>query len=126
MDPPALLDPIITSLSNYYQVPEYVEPLVPDIDKNGKKSDHKIVLARPINEINNKSARRIKIVKFRPFPQSGMNKMKDWFIDQTWSQVYEATSAHEKAKIFQELLLNALDDFFPEKKEKLAAMISHG
>ena len=121
MDPPALLDPIITSLSNYYQVPECVEPLDSDPDKYGKKSDHKIVLARPINEINNKSARKIKLIKFRPFPQSGMTKMKDRFIDQTWSQVYEATSAHEKAKIFQELLLGALDDIFPEKERKISS-----
>ena len=67
-----------------------------------KKSDHKIVIARPINEINNKSARKVKIVRFRPFPQLGMEKMKNWFMNQTWTQLYNATSAHEKAKIYKE------------------------
>ena len=47
--------------------------------------------------------------------------MKDWFIDQTWSQVYEATSAHEKANIFQELLLREVYDIFPKKERKISS-----
>ena len=41
--------------------------------------------------------------------------MKDWFIDQTWDQVYQAESANDKAKIFQDTLIKALDQIFPEK-----------
>ena len=72
LNPPALLDPIQTTLSNYYQVPQCLDPLDPDPDKNGKKSDHRIVLAKPVNIINNRSARRFREVKVRPFPRSGM------------------------------------------------------
>jgi hypothetical protein len=36
LNPPALLDPILTTLSNYYQVPQCLDPLDPDPDKNGK------------------------------------------------------------------------------------------
>ena len=36
MDPPAILDPIITSLANYYQIPKCLEPLDPDSDKKGR------------------------------------------------------------------------------------------
>jgi hypothetical protein len=53
LDPPALLDPIITSLSCYYQEPMCLEPLDADPDKNGVKSDHRIVVARQITIINN-------------------------------------------------------------------------
>ena len=57
MNPPALLDPIITTLSGYYQEPMCLEPLDADPDKNGVKSDHRIVVARPINTIYNKCLR---------------------------------------------------------------------
>ena len=119
MDPPAILDPIITTLSSYYQVPECLEPLDADPDKGGKKSDHKIVIARPIDLINNKCARTTKTIKFRPFSKSGIEKMKNWFIDQSWEKVLEASTAHEKASVFQEMLLNILDEFFPEKSRKI-------
>ena len=53
----AILDPVNMTLSQYYQEPLCLDPLDPDPDKNGKKSDHWIVLLKPINVINNKSAR---------------------------------------------------------------------
>ena len=118
MNPPALLDPVITTLSNYYQEPVCLEPLDSDPDKNGTKSDHKPVLVKPISVINNKSARETREVKVRPFPESGIIKMKEWFIDQTWEEVLEAETAHDKASILQKLLLGKLDEIFPEKIRK--------
>ena len=47
MDPPKLLDPILMTLSNYYQVLQCLDPLDSDPDKNGKKADHKIVVGKP-------------------------------------------------------------------------------
>ena len=90
-----------------------------DEDKGGKKSDHRIVVAKLINIINNKSGRETKQIKVRPFPQSGMTKMKEWFVNQTWDKVYESETAHEKAAVFQQMLLNALDEIFPEKIRKI-------
>ena len=52
MDPPAILDPTITTISKFYQEPMCLEPLDADHDKNGVKSDHRIVMMRPINTIN--------------------------------------------------------------------------
>ena len=45
--------------------------------------------------------------------------MKNWFMDQNWEQVYKAESAHDKAAIFQQLLLQALEEFFPQKIRKV-------
>ena len=70
LNPPAILDPVIMTLANYYQEPLCLDPLDPDPDKNGAKSDHRIVLIRPINIINNKSTRQTREIKVRPFPQS--------------------------------------------------------
>ena len=44
MNPPRILDPIITSLSDFYQMPECLPPLDCDPDSGGKPSDHKMVL----------------------------------------------------------------------------------
>ena len=121
MDPPAILDPVIMTLSKYYQEPLCLEPLDSDPDKNGVKSDHRIVLCRPINTINNKCIRNIREVKVRPFPQSGIDKLREWFIDETWDQVYSAESAHEKARIFQKILVDKLYEIFPEKIRKISS-----
>ena len=96
-----MLDPIMMTLSSFYQEPWVLEPLDPDPDKNGKPSDHKIVLAKPISIIDNKSARSIREVKFRPMPQSGIEMFQNWLINETWEDVYQSESAHEKASIFQ-------------------------
>ena len=120
MNPPAILDPVIMTLSCYYQEAVCLKPLDPDPDKNGKPSDHKIVLIKPISVINNKPARKMRQVKVRPFPQSGLKKMQDWLIDETWKEVFEATSAHEKASIFQKTLIQKLDEIFPEKVRKIS------
>ena len=119
MDPPAILDPIITTLSKFYQEPMCLEPLDADPDKNGVKSDHRIVLMRPINTINNKSIRHTRVVKVRPFPQSGIDQLREWFIDQTWETVYTAESAHEKAELFHKLLVEKLEEIFPEKTRRI-------
>ena len=121
LNPPAVLDPVITTLSNYYQVPECLDPLDPDPDKNGRPSDHRIVLVKPVNIINNKSSRTFRKVKVRPFTKSGMDKLRNWFIDQSWKEIFEEESAHEKARIFQNTLLKALDEFIPEKLRKISS-----
>ena len=104
LNPPAVLDPIIMTLSSFYQEPKCLETLDCDIDKVGKKSDHRTVFCRPIDPINNKSARQIRKVKVHPLPQSGIDQLKEWFIDKTWDQVYSVQSTHKKAEIFQPLL----------------------
>jgi hypothetical protein len=115
----AILDPIITTLSQFYQEPLCLDPLDADPDKNGVKSDHRIVVARAISTINNKSCRQTREIKVRPMPESGIEKMKAWFIDKTWEEIYNLESAHDKAELFQKTLLQKLDEIFPEKVRKI-------
>ena len=115
----AILDPIIMTLSQFYQEPLCLDPLDPDPDKDGKKSDHRIVLMKPITVINNKSARYTRVIKVRPMPQSGIDKMRSWLMEETWDTVYKAESSHEKAAIFQDMLMTKFNMFFPEKIRKI-------
>ena len=78
--PPAILDPIMMTLSTYYQEPHCPEPLDPDPEKKGAQSDHRMVLILPINTNDNKSIRNTREIKVLPFPESGLNKFKDRYI----------------------------------------------
>ena len=114
-DPPAILDPVITTLSNLYQKPVCLDPLDCDDDKVGTKSDHRIVLVKPIDELHNQSARVIRKVKVRPFPASGIEQMKLWFMEQEWNELHTLETAHDKATFFQKILTEKLDEIFPVK-----------
>ena len=118
MDPPAILDPVITTMGKFYQVPLVLDPLDADLDKNGVASDHRIVIVRQLGPLSNQSARQSRIVKCRPISESGLNNMKMWFQEQTWVEIFEAESAHVKAEILQTKLLSALNKFCPEKSFK--------
>ena len=50
-----------------------------------------------------------KIVTFRPLPQSGISLMGDWIVNFNWENLYNATTAHEKAEILQNTLLEKLN-----------------
>ena len=50
MNPPRMLDPILTTLGCYYQSPVILPPLGSDPDKEGRPSDHWIPVMRPINQ----------------------------------------------------------------------------
>ena len=57
LNPPAILDPIISTLGSYYQKPTCLPPLDSDPDTNGKPSDHLIVVMKPLDNINDKTGR---------------------------------------------------------------------
>ena len=66
----AILDPIITTLSKYYQSPVCLPPLDADPDQTGAPSDHKIVFMEPINSINNNPGRTQRV---RDFTDGGLD-----------------------------------------------------
>ena len=109
------------TLSHLYQKPVCQQPLDADSDKIGKRSDHRIVIAEPINEAEQKCSRLTRVVKFRPITAAGMEKMKVWFLSKDWSDIYTTESAHDKARIFQNTLLSVYNDCFPEKSRKVSS-----
>ena len=116
-----MLDPVITTLASYYQKPQCLPPLDPDPDTNGKPSDHRIVLVRPISAINNECSRSTQDITVRPITEVGLINMRNWLVCQDWSQVFQSSSAHEKAKILQEILLHQFYEFFPEKTHRVSS-----
>ena len=113
LNPPAILDPVITTLGSYYQVPVCLPPL--DADDGDSQSDHLTVVVKPISAISNKPARVLKKVKVRRLPQSGKDRLKGWFSQQNWDEVIAAESCHDKAVILQSMIMSKLDQYLPEK-----------
>ena len=116
LDPPRLLDPIMTTMSKFYQTPICQKPLDADIGTGGAPSDHLCVKFSPVNIVNNKPARQKRKVSVRPMPDSKYHKYENWLKQQTWEDVTNAENVHEKAKILQNMSLEAMDRFFPVKE----------
>ena len=121
LDPPAMLDPIISTLGCYYQQPVCLPPLDADPDSNGSPSDHLIVVMRPINTLNNKPGRNVREVKVRPLLDSGLAKFKQWIQEQDWTEVLNAESVDNKAEQLHNMVLDKLDEFCPEKTRKISS-----
>ena len=119
LDPPAMLDPIISTLGCFYQAPVCLPPLDPDPDSNGSPSDHLIVIMRPINTINNKPARSVREVKVRPLTNSGMTKLRKWMEKENWDSVLSTQDVDVKAERLQSMILSKL-----KKKLLLQKLIS--
>ena len=119
MNPPRILDPIITTLASYYQSPRCLQPLDPDPGCSGKPSDHKMVLMTPISNINNNPGRIIKQVSFRPITELGLQQMRLWLNNEDWRELSYEKSAHKKAELLQNYLVEKYEEFFPEKTKKV-------
>ena len=121
LDPPRMLDPILTTLGSYYQTPEILPPLDPDADREGRPSDHLIPVIHPINEIDNRCSRTYREIKVRPITKSGMVRLREWFETQDWSQILSEDSINIKAESLMSMITDALNTFLPEKTIRVAS-----
>ena len=120
-NPPAILDKIITTLHTYYHSVVIQPPLDPDPDKNGKPSDHSIVVLKPISVINNKCSRTTREITFRPITDLGMQLMQEWFQEGGLSEAAHGQSVHERADLLMETLREKTNQFFPLKTRKITS-----
>ena len=120
LNPPRLLDPIITTLSRFYQVPQVLPPLDSDPDCNGKPSDHMMVVMTPITGINSRPGSETKNITFRPISEQGLQKMKEWLETESWAGIINENCANKKAEVLQSLLMEKYNDYFPEKCRKVS------
>ena len=121
LDPPRMLDPILTDLGSFYQTPEILPPLTADPGSGGKASDHLIPIMRPINELNNRCSRVYTEVKIRPITKSGIDNLRNWFECQDWAQNMAETSIDQKAELLHSMIMGAINLYLPEKSIKVAS-----
>ena len=96
-------------------------PLDNDPDKDGKPSDHNIIVAKPISEINNSCARQIRKITVRPTPENKLQLLKTHFQCEEWQNLKDSNSAHEKAYIFHSHLNKKCGEIIPEKSRRMTS-----
>ena len=121
LNPDNILDNIITDLSSWYQEPICLPPVDSDIGSRGKSSDHLTVVMELVTNFDNRASRTEKKVEFRPIKQSGVDLFEKWINDQSWSEIFEAETVDEKAEIFQQMLMNQIERFFPKVKRNVSS-----
>ena len=119
--PAAMLDPIITTLGNFYQRPVCYPPLDADEGSGGVKADHLIVKMEPINMVNNKAARTYRKITVMPMPESALLKYQNEMYNHKWDNLYGAQSTHEKALVLQKEHAQIVENCFPKKDIKVSS-----
>ena len=99
-NPDAILDKILTNLHSFYLSPTTLPPLDNDEDSSGKPSDHLIVVWKPLSTANPTQQKKYKIVKYRPFAESGVRKMGQWVQNQNWNEIYQLSDVNLKTEEF--------------------------
>ena len=51
----------------------------------------------------------------RRLPQSGKDQLRRWFGDQQWEEVYSSVTAHDKAMLFQSIIMEKINQYLPER-----------
>ena len=122
LNPDRMLDPIITTMSKYYMDPETKPPINPDVNSNGKPSDHLVVIMRPISASYEIPPRVYRTVQMRPYTQSGVVAFRQWIESEScqWTDIYTNRNTHEKAQAFQQALTQAYETCFPIKSFKIS------
>ena len=116
LNPPQILDVIITNLSKYYNIPTVEPPLDVDDDKVGSASDHQMVVMTPLNNFQNKKGRAKKTIEFRPLTDNGFEAMGSELDTFDWNVIENIESANEKMEFFQTSLYQMFDSCFPRKR----------
>ena len=115
LNPPATLDPIITTLSKWYQSPVTKPPINPNRNSGGKPSDHLVVLMCPLVSELQIPPRVYTTVTTRPLTQSGIERFAEWVEHYPFSEIYECKDANRMAENFQNILVDNYRRCFPTK-----------
>ena len=104
-----------------YQPAKCLPPLQVDEGKDGKDSDHNILLLAPILSTNNLK-REKREIKIRPLTEQGWIKFSQFFQTHKWDEVLNVKDVESKVNNFHKTLQSRLDNFFPEKVIKVSCL----
>ena len=118
----AILEIVLSDISNLYHPPTTLPPLQVDCDKPGSDSDHNIVIFAPKSDANYKIERAKKSFKVRPLPDSQVYKFEHELINCDWATVLNSQNIDDKVNNFHQILTSSLDKHFPEKSIKISSL----
>ena len=116
----AILEIILSDISQLYHPPTTLPPLQADPDKGGSDSDHNIVIFAPLNNPDYQIKRSKKSIKYRPMPESKIIEFENEMINYDWTKIYGAKTVDEKVNNFHEYLRSTLEKHFPERTTRIS------
>ena len=113
------LSVIVTDLWDYYQCPEILPALQPDVPGVGKPSDHNAPFAKTYVDREGQKKKSYLFKTVRPFPDSGVSEFGRWLVAEDFSAVDSAANTTDKVEAFDQLLSSKIDSVFPTKEIKI-------
>ena len=95
----SILEIILTDLHSLYHPPTTLPPLEVDLDKNGKNSDHNIIVIAPLSNHKYEVKRTKKSIVTRPLPISNFTKFEAQIQSHNWSDLYQTVDVNEKVQL---------------------------
>ena len=115
-----ILDILLTNCFSYYNAPTIIPPVQPDIPGQGVPSDHSVPLCVPHTDPLNPPTRQYRTIISRPLPDSKVREFGQWITVYSWDEINQVDDdPSEKVRIFEEIISQKLDTFFPQKITKL-------
>ena len=107
------------SKSNSIVIPPSADAKNDDLD--GKLSDHLMVVMSPVSVINNRPARVVRSVTYRPFNGERLQQMENWINSEDWAEILQEKDANKQMTVLQQLLVSKYYFFFPTKTKKISS-----
>ena len=114
-----ILDICLTNLFSFYNAPIIVPPVQPDIPGQGVPSDHSVPLCIPNRDPHNPPARQYRTIISRPLPDSKIREFGQWIVSEQWAGVKGEVDPSIQVKVFENMMTQKLDKYFPKKITKL-------
>ena len=105
----AVLDKIITNISDHYQKPNILPPV--------GHSDHNTVHWQPVT--TSRMQNDIKITCVRPIPDSALREFGQWIVQHDWMEVQNVQDVQTKCDSMYGTLNKQIDRHFPSRCVKL-------
>ena len=116
-----VLDVVIMNTSGLYKSPIIVPPIQPDDPSTGQPSDHSVPVCIPHTDRYTPPQRSYRTIKYRPLPQSSVQRFGDWLVHESWESIGADMSPTQQAFEFETLMSEHLNKFCPEKELKLGS-----
>ena len=114
-----ILDVLIMNISGLYKSPIIVPPIQCDNPNTGQASDHSVPVCIPHTDRYRPPQRNYRTIKYRPLPQSSIERFGEWIVSESWRGINDDISPTEQALQLEQVLNENLDKFCPMKEMKL-------
>ena len=114
-----VLSVLVTDLWNFYQTPEILPALQPDVRGVGKPSDHNVPFARRYTDRRVLRKKNYSLKVIRPFPDSGICEFGQWIVQEDFSKVSSASTTSEMVNELEEVMSGKIEGIFPTKEIRI-------